>query len=169
MRLELPNNAPLQTRPILKEARKNHKVIILRNGLLQPVMLPQKPHTLLGGKVDSEMLRPHALRSEHAVEEAASEAAPLLRLVHVEVEDAERRHLVVLALSVEDEQPLLAHFEQSYEASGRCRWAFGGVGRCGRGFHQVEAVLLVLGEFAVAGDDLAKTLGLFRGAIFIAI
>ena len=71
-------------------------------------MLPQEAQELGGGPIVGQGLRADALRGQRGLKEPPAEAAPLVALHHVEVQDAERADLHQ-ALLPAHEQPLHPH------------------------------------------------------------
>ena len=74
---------------------KHHKVVGLRDVVAQAVVLCTEGHELGRGAVVAELVRLPMLVREHRVKHAPAVARPLARLVHVEVQHAQRRDLRV--------------------------------------------------------------------------
>ena len=80
-------------------------------------MLSQEAYQLGTGPVYGHVLGVNLLLPQHVLKEHPATAASLPGLVHVEVQDAHGGHLVLLPQSVQQEQVLPAHFEQSHHTA----------------------------------------------------
>eukprot|EP00964_Phaeocystis_antarctica_P121913 scaffold85587_cov42-Phaeocystis_antarctica.AAC.4 len=96
------------------ELLEEDEVVALWRVVLQAVVLRQESDQLGRRPVVSQRRRVGALVRQHVAEERRADAAALAALVHVEVEDAERRDLAVLGVGLAPHEELLGpHLEQA--------------------------------------------------------